>query len=94
MTYSKRSVSLVLNLNAERLYLVVSISHFHGLQGEGAQSVDQVMKGHIIQVPRWYKNTYSVSHVEILHCRNSWWQMLKIQIFHWNKFSSKEPKFI
>lgn len=32
-------------------HLVVSISHFHGLQGEGTESIDQVVKRHIIQIP-------------------------------------------
>lgn len=38
--------------NPKSPHLVVSISHFHGFQGEGTESVDQVMQGHIIQIPR------------------------------------------
>jgi len=38
-------------------YLVISISHFHGLQREGTESVDQVMQGHIIQVPTPHTKT-------------------------------------
>lgn len=32
-------------------YLVVSISHFHGLQGERAESIHQVVEGHVVQIP-------------------------------------------
>lgn len=42
----------------ETTYLVISISHFHRFQGEGTERVDQVMQGHIIQVPTSQTDIY------------------------------------
>lgn len=32
-------------------HLVIAIGHVHGFHGEGAESINQVMEGNIIQVP-------------------------------------------
>lgn len=49
------SITSVNQVSCTFIYLVVSISHFHGFQGEGTKSIDQVMQGHIIQVSGSHK---------------------------------------
>ena len=37
--------------------LVVAVGHLHGLRGQGAQGVDQVVQRHVVQVPAGHRHT-------------------------------------